>query len=110
MIDATFDAGAAGDFAVPELLDWQDLVISSTRRIAEMTPSGFDLIEMEGNVLFRAGPKATWALVVHPLWSSTAVAPRLALAESRVSADVWAVDQFSLERRPWRVRQTLLEL
>lgn len=109
MTDASFDAGATGNFSVPELLDWQDLILGSTRRIAEMTPTGFDLIELDGNVMFQPGPRAAWALVVHPLWSDTAVSPRLALAESMVSADVWPVDLFSLERRPWRVRQTLLE-
>lgn len=109
MTDATFDAGASGSFTVPELLDWEELVRGATRRIAEMTPSGFDLIELNGSVIFRPGLRAAWALVVHPLWSSSAVGPRLSSAESKVSSDVWPVDLFSLERRLWRVRQTLLE-
>jgi DEAD/DEAH box helicase domain-containing protein len=109
MTDATFDAGATGKFSVPELLDWQELIQGSTRRIAEMTPTGFKLIEQDGSVMFRLGSRAAWALVVHPLWSSSAIGPKLAAAESTVSAEVWPVDQFSLERRPWRVRQTLLE-
>jgi hypothetical protein len=109
MTDASFDAGVAGNFTQHELLDWNELVLGATRRVEEMTPTGFESHHVDGSVLFRPGQRAAWALVVHPLWSSAAVGSRLASAENAVSSEVWPVDLFSLERRPWRVRQTLLE-
>lgn len=108
LTDETFDAGALGEFSVPELADWHELVHGATRRIAEMTPSGFDRAATGDAEIFRPGKGVAWAMVVHPLWSSSALAPRLEKAEREVGAEVWPVDGFTLERRPWRVRQTLL--
>jgi hypothetical protein len=109
LTDVQFDAGAGGDCPVPELADWDVLVSAGIRRVAEMTPSGFDRAVIDGAEVFRPGTAAAWGMVVHPLWSDWVLTSKLAAVAAGIGDEVWPVDEFSLERRPWRVRQTLLE-
>jgi len=111
--DASYCCGFDGDFTTFELADWDALVGGGIHRISEITKEDFETRVIAGLHVFRPGKSASgksahWAVVVHPLWNLDALSARLADIRSEISAEIWPVDQFSLERRPWRVRQALL--
>jgi len=107
VIDAEYAAGADGDRSLPELEDWDLLVDRGIARVKDLTTSGFDEPEVAGVRVFRPGKDGMWGVVVHPLWSYRHREALQHTLEEEVAGKVLAVDSFSLERRPWRVRSAL---
>jgi len=105
--DVHSTCGLSGGDSSPELADWRQLVQDGIGRIGEMATKGIEVEEVDGGWYFKLGEAKCWAWVVHPLWSAQAIEPDRIRAEEMLGADLVVVDQFSLERRPWKVRQIL---
>lgn len=102
---SSYSAGADWDFSPPELNDWKSVVDAGLRRLIAIAGSGCVIREVRGLPFIQLKPGSPWLMVVHPLWSE---ATNRRLRDERADDDTGEalfVDSFSLERRPWKVRQ-----
>ena len=107
--DEEFAAGLDGTFQSPGLADWPSLaqraVDDFERRVGSL-----ERRLLAGEVLaFRAQPSHPWAAVVHPLWDRVNATGILANVLAELGPHAVAVDSFSLDRRPWAIRDAIEE-
>lgn len=106
LCDDTYDAGLNGDMASAALRDWSTLAYRSLERLQARIPST-EVDQIGGLPAFRLPSSADWALVVHPLWDQGYPMGLLKDALGGFGYRPLMVDSFSLDRRPWKVREAL---
>lgn len=116
LVDPHYSAGLNGATDSPELGDWTTLVNRSIERLAERFPGtavvaggvpAFRLPDRRG----RVTAASRTAVVVHPLWSTTDPGGLLASTLADLGdPQPMLVDAFSLDRRPWLVREAVMTI
>ncbi len=106
--DRSYDAGLMGPMASVDLMDWSELVDRSLERLRTRIP-GTERDTVAELPVFRLRPSAEWAAVVHPLWDPTSDRGRLGRLRQELGYGPRVVDSFTLDRRPWKVREALDE-
>ena len=104
---ADFRCGLDGDFRSPPLRDWSDLVDRSLLDLLERLP-GLDVQNLASVRAFRYPGSETWVVVAHPLWDLANPKGVLAEAMAQVGNNVIAVESFTLDRRPWTLRDAVV--
>lgn len=106
LCDPDYDAGISGNLVGPALIDWPILVKKSLGRLQARVPST-EIDEIGGLSAFRFSSKTDWALVVHPLWDQKNPIGLLKQVIASLGYQPMMVDSFTLDRRPWKVRDAL---
>ena len=106
LCDDSYDAGLSGDMTSAALLDWSALAMRSLERMqARFRTTEVD--QVAGLPVFRLAPNADWTLVVHPLWEQEDPMGMVECSISELGYRPLMVDTFTLDRRPWKVREAL---
>jgi hypothetical protein len=102
-----FKCGLDGDFSSPALRDWSELVDRSledlSARLPELTTQAIGSLRT-----FRFPSSDRWVLVAHPLWDLTNTSGLLSDALGQLGNGAVAVDSFTLDRRPWTLREAVV--
>jgi hypothetical protein len=104
--ESSYDAGLTGDVTGPDLADWPEIVARSLERLRARIP-GTESKTISGLRVFRLRPTSDWVLVTHPLWDQAGDRGRLGQVEEELGYRPRMVDSFTLDRRPWKVREAL---
>jgi hypothetical protein len=106
LVSSTYDAGLFGNADDPSVADWSAEVERSLLRLRARDPS---LVTGSAGGLhtFRLGQESDWSIVVHPLWNTEDPQGRLKKAIEELGYRPHVVDSFSLDRRPWKVRDAV---
>jgi hypothetical protein len=106
LCDENYEAGLDGDMTSAPLIDWSALAGRSLERLRARIGST-EIGEVGGLAAFRLSPTADWAVVVHPLWDQEYPKGLLKEAVDALGYRPLMVDSFTLDRRPWKVREAL---
>lgn len=106
LCDDTYDAGLSGDMTSAALIDWSALAYRSLERLQARIRST-EVGKVGGLPAFRLSPSAVWTVVVHPLWDQEDPKGLLKQAVAGLGYRPLMVDSFTLDRRPWKVREAL---
>jgi len=106
LCDETYDAGLSGDMTSPALIDWSTLGRRSLERLQARIRT-VEVDQVGGLPAFRLVPGADWTVVVHPLWDQENPKGLLKDAIADLGYRPLMVDSFTLDRRPWKVREAL---
>jgi hypothetical protein len=105
--DTEFVCGLDGDFRSTALHDWAALVDRSLLDVQARVP-GTEVRDLGYVRAFRFPASETWAVVAHPLWDFESPNGVLRDALTQLGAGAVVVDSFTLDRRPWTVRDALV--
>lgn len=102
--------GLDGDYSSPALRDWTGLARRYVEDLARLAP--VEQRDAAGLVAFRIQGARDWAVIVHPLWDTSALEGVVGEAVDEIERTSGSVpvfvDTFRLARRPVSVRQDLL--
>jgi DEAD/DEAH box helicase domain-containing protein len=114
LVDGAHNCGIDGDFSYPELADWPQLARRYAEEMVKFSTAG-EVGEFGSLTAFRlTRDRASWALVVHPLWDYSQLPGVIGAAYDALEAagargdGIQFIDTFELARRQIAARERLL--